>query len=144
MVEVPYRDQNLAVQDTAEGRIQAIVTPITAVLPLAQAGRLRVLAVTNRKRSTLWPEILTASESGYPELGFEGLLGIFGPRGISEERRNQISEDVRLVAGDPAVAKQLSAAGQVVRGSTPQEFAAAIEEQRTTFAAAARSLGRSN
>ena len=50
MTEVPYRDQNLAVQDTAEGRIQVIVTPITAVLPLVQGGKLRVLAVTNRTR----------------------------------------------------------------------------------------------
>src|SRR4051812_43728384 len=67
LTEVPYRDQNLGVQDTAMGRIQAIVTPITAVLPLVQAGRLRILAVTNRTRSPMWPDIPTATECGYPE-----------------------------------------------------------------------------
>jgi len=142
MTEVPYRDQNLAVQDTAEGRIQVIVTPITAVLPLVQAGKLRVLAVTNRTRSPMWPDIPTATESGHPELAFEGLLGVFGPRGMSDEHRARISADIRMVAADPAIAKQLAATGQLVRGSTPEEFAAAIDEQRTAFAAVVRNAGR--
>jgi Uncharacterized protein conserved in bacteria len=142
LTEVPYRDQNLAVQDTAAGRIQAIVTPITAVLPLVQAGKLRVLAVTNRTRSPMWRDIPTATECGYPELAFEGLLGVFGPRGMPDEQRTRISADIRVVAADPAVTKQLAATGQLVRGTTPEEFAAAIEEQRTGFAAVVRHVGR--
>jgi tripartite-type tricarboxylate transporter receptor subunit TctC len=142
MTEVPYRDQNLAVQDTAEGRIQVIVTPITAVLPLVQAGKLRVLAVTNRTRSPMWPEIPTVTESGHPELAFEGLLGVFGPRGMSDEHRARISADIRMVAADSGVVKQLAATGQLIRGSTPEEFAAAINEQRTVFAAVVRNAGR--
>jgi tripartite-type tricarboxylate transporter receptor subunit TctC len=141
MTEVPYRDQNLAVQDTGEGRIHAIVTPITAVLPLVQAGKLRVLAVTNRKRSPLWPDIPTATESGYPELSFEGLLGVFGPRGMPEQRRVKISADIQAVAQQRAVVERLAATGQLVRGSTPEEFAAAIEEQRIAFVAIVRHLG---
>jgi tripartite-type tricarboxylate transporter receptor subunit TctC len=142
LTEVPYRDQNLAVQDTAAGRIQAIVTPITAVLPLVQAGRLRILAVTNRTRSPMWLDIPTATESGYPELAFEGLLGVFGPRGMLHEQRTRIADDIRVVAADASVAKLLAASGQLVRGSTPEEFAAAIQEQRTAFAAVVRHAGR--
>lgn len=142
MTEVPYRDQNLAVQDTGEGRIHVIVTPITAVLPLVQAGKLRVLAVTNRKRSPMWLDIPTATEAGYPELAFEGLLGVFGPRSMSDEHRTRIAADIRMVAADSAVAKQLAATGQLIRGSTPEEFATAINEQRTAFAAVVRNVGR--
>ncbi|TMI99091.1 MAG: tripartite tricarboxylate transporter substrate binding protein [Alphaproteobacteria bacterium] len=142
LTEVPYRDQNLAVQDTAAGRIQVIVTPITAVLPLVQAGKLRVLAVTNRTRSPMWLDIPTATESGYPELAFEGLLGVFGPRGMSDELRARISADIRAVAADASVAERLATNGQLVRASTPEEFAAAIQEQRTAFAAAVGHAGR--
>lgn len=142
MTEVPYRDQNLAVQDTAAGRIQVIVTPITAVLPLVQAGTLQVLAVTNRTRSPMWLDIPTVTECGYPELVFEGLLGVFGPRGMSDEQRSHISTAIRAIAADPAISKQLAATGQLVRGSTPEEFAAAIEEQRTAFAIMVRHVGR--
>ncbi|HYU12691.1 MAG TPA: tripartite tricarboxylate transporter substrate binding protein, partial [Stellaceae bacterium] len=80
MTHVPYRNQNLAIQDLAEGRIQLFATAMTALLPLAQAGKIRVVAVTNKKRSPLWPDIPTVTESGYPDLAFDGLIGVFAPR----------------------------------------------------------------
>ncbi len=140
-IQIPYRDQNLALQDIASGRIQIIATTMTAVLPLAQAGKVRILAVTNRKRSPLWPEVPTAAESGYPGLSFEGVIGVFGPRNMTESRREQIAADIRSIAGDRDIAQRLAAAGQISRGSTPAEFAAAIEEQRKEIAAIVGEIG---
>jgi tripartite-type tricarboxylate transporter receptor subunit TctC len=141
MVQVPYRSQNTAIQDVAEGRVQVILTPITAVLPLVQAGRIRILAVTNKKRSPLWPDVPTSIEAGYPELAFEGLIGIFGPRDTPDERRERISNDLRTVTADPFVADHLAAAGQVVRASTPGEFASAIKAQRAQIEGIVRAVG---
>jgi tripartite-type tricarboxylate transporter receptor subunit TctC len=114
---------------------------MTPVLPLVQAGKLRVLAVTNKKRTPLWPDIPTAAESGYPDLTFEGLIGVFAPRGTPDDRQERISAEMRAIASDPSVAKRLGTAGQIVRGSTPVEFAAAIEEQRARIAALIRQTG---
>ncbi len=141
MVQVPYRNQGLAIQDVAEGRVQVIVTPMTAVLPLVQAGRIRVLAVTSKKRSSLWPDIPTSIEAGYSDLAFQGLIGIFGPRDTSDERRERISKDLRVIAADPLVAEHLAAAGQVVRASTPAEFALAINEQRSQIETIVKFIG---
>lgn len=135
ITQITYRDQNLAVTDTAEGRIHVLATAMTAILPLVEAGRIRVLAVTNNERSPLWPDVSTATESGYPELAFEGLIGAFAPRGTPDDRRERISAQIRAIASDPSVAKRLGAVGQIVRGSTPAEFAAAIDEQRSKIAA---------
>jgi tripartite-type tricarboxylate transporter receptor subunit TctC len=143
MVQVPYRNQNLAIQDMAEGRIQVFATPMTAILPSVQAGKIRVLAVTNKKRSPLWPDIPTATESGYPDLAFEGLIGVFAPRGTPDDRRERISADIRAIAADQVVAKRLGATGQIVRGgSTPAEFAADIEEQRSRISGIVRLIGK--
>jgi tripartite-type tricarboxylate transporter receptor subunit TctC len=142
MVQVSYRDQNLAIQDLAEGRIQIIATPMTAVLPLAKASKIRVLAVTNKKRSRLWPDIPTATESGYPALTFDGLIGVFGPRGIPEDRRERISADIREIAADNTVAQRLAGTAQIVDGSTPAEFSAAIQEQRAKIEAIVRLIGK--
>jgi tripartite-type tricarboxylate transporter receptor subunit TctC len=142
MAEIPYRDQNLAVQDTVQGRVHVIATTMTAALPLMQAGKLRVLAVTNKRRSPLWPDIPTATESGYPDLAFDGLIGMFGPRDIPEDRRERIAADIRSIAADPAIAERLAALGQIVRGNTPGEFAAAIEEQRAQITSIVRRIGR--
>ncbi len=142
MTHVPYRNQNLAIQDLAEGRIQLFATAMTALLPLAQAGKIRVVAVTNKKRSPLWPDIPTVTESGYPDLAFDGLIGVFAPRGTPDDRRERISADIRAIAADQVVAKRLGATGQIVRGSTPAEFTAAIEEQRSRISAIVQLIGK--
>jgi len=141
IVQVSYREQNLAVQDLAEGRIQCMLATITVVLPAVQAGKGRLLAVTNSRRAPLAPEAPTVTEAGYPDLAFEGLLGFFGPRDMPSEVLERISADVRAVAANPSFADRLAAVGQIARGSTPSEFAAEIEIQRAKIASIARALG---
>jgi tripartite-type tricarboxylate transporter receptor subunit TctC len=143
MTHVPYRDQNLALQDLAEGRIHLFTTAMTAILPLVQGGKVRVLTVTNKKRSPFWPEIPTTTEGGYPDIAFEGMLGLFASRNTPADRRESIASTVRAIAADPAVAKRLGTSGQIVRGSTPADFAAAIEEQRSRISAIVQLVGKS-
>jgi tripartite-type tricarboxylate transporter receptor subunit TctC len=134
MAQVSYRNQNLALQDLAEGRIQVFATAMTPVLPLVQAGKIRVLAVTNKQRSSLWPDTPTSTQAGYHILAFEGLIGLFAPRGTPDDRRERVSAEIREIAADPAIQARLGAAGQIVRASTPAEFASAIEDQRFKIA----------
>jgi tripartite-type tricarboxylate transporter receptor subunit TctC len=142
MTQVPYRNQNLALQDLAEARIHLFATAMTALWPLAQAGKVRVLTVTNKARSALWLDIPTVAESGYPDFTFEGLIGVFAPGGTPDERRNRISTEIGQIGADPAVEQRLRAAGQLVRQSTPAEFTAAIGEQRSRLAAIIQAVGK--
>jgi tripartite-type tricarboxylate transporter receptor subunit TctC len=142
MTQVPYRNQNLALQDLAEARIQVFATAMTVLSPLVQAGKIRILAVTNKARSPLWPDIPTVAESGYPDFTFEGLIGVFAPAGTPDDRRNRISMEIRQIAADQAVDERLRATGQLLRASTPAEFTAAIEEQRSKLAAIIRRVGK--
>lgn len=141
VVRVSYRDQNLAIQDLAAGRVQILATTLTALLPFAQAGKIRLLAVTNKRRAPIAPDVPTATEVGYPELEFEGLVGFFGGRDMSLSLRDQVSADVRAVSADPTLIERLGAAGQIVRGSTSAEFADAIEEQRAKIESIVRRVG---
>jgi len=142
MSHVPYRDQNLALQDLAEGRIHVFATAMTAALPFVQAGKIRVLAVTNNRRSRMWPDIPTTTEAGYPNIAFDGLLGVFASRDTPHDRRERIASDIQAIAADEAVKKRLEANGQIIRGSTPAEFSAAIEDQRSKMAAIVRLVGK--
>jgi tripartite-type tricarboxylate transporter receptor subunit TctC len=141
MVEVFYREEGPVIQDLVEGRIQLAIGVLPDAVSQVYAGKVRAIAVTNKIRAPLVPDVPTAIESGYPELAFEGLLGFFGPGNIPPERRNRISADIRDVAADPVLVDRLGAVGQLARGSTPSEFAAAIEEQRLKMAAIAQSIG---
>ena len=142
LTQVPYRNQNLALQDLVEGRIQIFATAMTVLSPLAQAGKIRVLAVTNTARSPLWPDVPTIAEAGYSDFTFEGLIGVFMPGGTADERRQRVAAEIRDIAADQAIAQRLRATGQIVRQSTPAEFEAAIQEQRSRLAAILKIVGK--
>jgi tripartite-type tricarboxylate transporter receptor subunit TctC len=134
LVRLTYREQNLAVQDLGEGRIDLMLGTIASVLPLVQAGKASVLAVTNSKRSPALPEVPTVAEAGYPELAFEGFQGFFGTRNMSPPLRDRIAADLRVIAGEPALVVRLTAIGQIARATTPAEFSSMIEAQRVQIA----------
>jgi tripartite-type tricarboxylate transporter receptor subunit TctC len=142
LTQVPYRNQNLALQDLVEGRIQILATAMTILAPLAQAGKIRILAVTNKMRSPLWPDVPTIAEAGYPDFTFDGLIGVFAPRGTPDDRLQRLAADIREIAADQIVAQRLRAAGQIVRLSTPTEFDAAINEQRSKLSAILQLVGK--
>ena len=141
MVQVSYRDFAPALQDLGEGRISVVATGLVPLLPLRQAGKARIVAVTNRTRSPAAPDIPTATEAGYPDLGVDGFQGFFGWRDIPDALRDRIAADVRAVAADPAMAERLNAIGQAVRVGTTQDFVAMITEQRGKIARIAKAIG---
>jgi tripartite-type tricarboxylate transporter receptor subunit TctC len=140
MVHAPYRDFNQAIVDVGEGRIDAVAAGVTPLLSQARAGKIKLLAFINRERAPVAPDVPTVAEAGYPDLTFSAVIGFFGWRDMAAELRERIAADVREVAADSAIRERLATTGAVARGSTPFEFAAAIEEQRSRVAAIARSL----
>lgn len=140
MVQVSYRDFSPALQDVAEGRIQVVATALVPLLPLARAGKLKLLALNNRARSPAAPELATATEIGHPELAADGFQGFYGWRGMPDDLRNRIAADVRAVAADPILQQKLAAIGQAVRAGTPADFAAMIAAQRAQIAAIAQAI----
>jgi tripartite-type tricarboxylate transporter receptor subunit TctC len=141
MVQVSYREFGPALQDVAEGRISAVATGLVPLLPLAQAGKIKILAITNRSRSPAAPDIPTARETGYEALAVDGFQGFFGWRDMPQALRDKIAADVRAVAADPALADRLNRMGQAVRVGTTADFVAMIDEQREKIAGVTKALG---
>lgn len=141
MSKVPYRDTVQPSTDVAEGRIQFYWGAIAIVRPHVQAGKVKVLAVSNSLHIPDQPTVPTVKEAGFPALAFDGLVGLFGPRDLADDIRERIAADVRAVAGDPAIEARLLSTGQVVSPGRPSEFAASIDEQRAVVAAIAKEMG---
>ncbi|MGH6674373.1 MAG: Bug family tripartite tricarboxylate transporter substrate binding protein [Xanthobacteraceae bacterium] len=142
VTEVPYRDIMQAPNDLVAGRIQVLSTSIAVVQPLADAGKIKILAVTSRQRMPSQPNVPTAIETGYPDLTFESIGGVFAPPSMPADVRNQIAADFRKVAdANPGIGKRLELTGQVVSIRGPAEFGAAIKEQRAKLTDLAKLLG---
>ena len=142
VARVPYRDIQQAPNDLAEARIHLLMSSYATMLPLVQAGKLRVLAVTSRKRVGISADIPTVDEAGYPDLAIDSLIGMYGPRGMSNALRESIAPDVRaVIEADPTVASRLAATGQTLDLRGPAEFGAGIKEIRDQVTSIARTLG---
>src|SRR5438093_3633503 len=77
MVEVAYRDFAPAYQDLNQGRLHFAATGLPTLVPHHQAGTAKLVFVTNRERSPQAPDVATAAESGYPDITFEGTVGLY-------------------------------------------------------------------
>jgi tripartite-type tricarboxylate transporter receptor subunit TctC len=139
MVQVPYRDFRPALLDVGEGRIQVIATGVALMLPQVQAGKIKLLMVNNRERSPQVPDVPTAREAGFPELTFDGVVGLYGWRDMPVDLKERIATDVRSVA-DPTIAARVATMGAVLAIRTPTEFAAVLQEQRARIADIARTM----
>src|SRR5204863_7621052 len=113
MVQVSYRDFRPALQDAGEGRIQAVATGVGALLPLAQAGKAKLLMVHNPQRTPQPPDVPTATEVGYSELTLAGLTGFYGWRDMPASTKERIAADVRAVAADSALVERVASIGSV-------------------------------
>jgi tripartite-type tricarboxylate transporter receptor subunit TctC len=140
ITKVPYRDAVQALNDLGEGRIQVMLSATAILRPQVQAGRVRMIALTNRQRAAVAPDVPTVVEAGFPELAVDGLIGLFGPPEMPNELRERIAADIRAAAADPAIGERLAATGQVMNLGTAAEFSAAIAAQRAQAAAVGRLL----
>ena len=138
---VPYNSPVNAISDLSTGRIHVAVLPLAAVLGVAQAGKIRLIAITNDQRTPAAPDVPTAIESGYPHLTLGGYLGFFAPKQMPAEQRERIASDVQAVLQDPELQKRLSDVGMIARGTSPSEFATLMDAQRHKWAAIAREHG---
>jgi len=140
IVQVPYRDINASAVDLGEGRIQIAMLSFAMMQAQAQAGRIRVLLVSNGKRAPALPDVPTAREAGYSSLEVEGLVGLFGIKTIPEDLKEKIAADVKAVAADGVIAERLKATSQVINIGGPKEFADAVEAQRAKIAATVKAI----
>jgi tripartite-type tricarboxylate transporter receptor subunit TctC len=135
MVQVAYRDFAPAYQDLNQGRLHVAGTGVPTLVPHHRAGTAKLIFVTNRQRSPQAPDVPTASEAGFPDLTFDGVSGIYGWRDTPAEIKQRIATDIRTIIAEPAFRARVTSVGTAPRTGTPEEFAAAIEEQRAKIAA---------
>ena len=141
LTKVSYREISPALQDLAEARIQLYASALATQLPMVHAGKIKVLALTNRERSSLVPDVPTVTEAGHSDIAVDGFLGFYAPSGTSADLVDHIGADIRAVGSDPAIAARLSSNGLTVRTSTPAEFLAIVETERAKIAGFAKMLG---
>jgi tripartite-type tricarboxylate transporter receptor subunit TctC len=81
-----YKGTAPALTDVAGGHSQILIDSIISLQSMAKAGKVKAIAVTSAKRSSVMPNVPTASESGYPKFVTESWYGIWAPKGTPDDR----------------------------------------------------------
>lgn len=141
VARVPYRDIVQAGTDLGEGRLQLLASSLAIANPHVAAGKVSVIAVAGSESSSLVPGVPSTLAAGYPELGVETTVGLYGPRGMPLVLRERIGADVVAAASDPGVGARLAPTGQAMKIGGPAVLAKALEGQATRAAEIAKILG---
>jgi tripartite-type tricarboxylate transporter receptor subunit TctC len=129
MVHVPYKGGAPAIQSVMAGETQVTFGTSPSVLPQVKGGRLRALAVSNRERSPLVPDIPGMREAGLPEYNLEFWYGMFAPAGTPTAIVTKIYDATVSAMQQPAVKSILAREGtDVSLSSSPEQFAAFLAE----------------
>jgi len=141
LAHVPYNGSPPALQALANGDVQALFAVPTAITPLAQAGKVRMLAVSSVSRWALMPDLPPVAESGLP--GFEAMAwnGVIAPAGVPAEIARRLNAVFNAALHDPAVAARLGTSGLAPVGGSPADFGALILAEAAKWAPIIRRTG---
>jgi tripartite-type tricarboxylate transporter receptor subunit TctC len=126
IVHVPYKGPGEAAADLIGGQTQMMFGPPVTILPLAQAGKIRALAVTSAERSALAPELPTMAET-LPGFEVVGWYGLAAPAGTPKDVIDRLNTETNQVLQSPALIAQLRTLGYELMGGTPEAANARIK-----------------
>ena len=141
MVHIPYKGGSPAVADLLSGQVALSFATVLETLSHVKSGRVRALAVTSAARSIAYPELPTVAEAGVA--GYESIswLGLFAPAGTPVDIVNRISAEVQRIIRLPEVKERLLAQGAEPIGTSPDQFALALQSDIAKYARIIRESG---
>ena len=126
MTPVHYRGNAPALADVVAGHVPVMFSSLADALPQAQAGNVRLLAISGSKRAAQVPDVPTVAEAGYAGYSVITWNGLMAPAGTPKLIVNQIAAEVARAVKDPAFAERLTKFGVDPLGNNPAEFATLI------------------
>jgi tripartite-type tricarboxylate transporter receptor subunit TctC len=140
MVHVPYRGGAPAVADTVAGQTQLFFTAGTQSLEHVKAQRLRLLALTEGKRSALLPDVPTVAET-VPGYEMAVWYGAYGPAGMPKEIVARLNAEIGRILFLPEVKKRMEDIAVEVAKSTPEELGAMTRADADKWGRIIKDLG---
>jgi tripartite-type tricarboxylate transporter receptor subunit TctC len=129
LVHVPYKGGSTALIDLVGGRIQSMISNTINSRPHVKSGKLNALAITSSRRSALYPDLPTVSESGLPGYQADAWYGILTPARTPPEVVTRLNREVVAILKTGDAKDKLLSQGAEVIGGTPEQFATVMSDE---------------
>jgi tripartite-type tricarboxylate transporter receptor subunit TctC len=139
--QVEYRGTAPAMTDVVAGHVDIMITGPPSAKAMSEGGKLKLLAVTGRRRIALLPEVPTIDESGVPGYDVTGWFGILAPANTPKSVLGRLTDEVRQAAADTRFRDRLTAQGLEIVGSTPEDMLTLMQADTKKWADVIRATG---
>lgn len=127
LVHVPYKGAGPALNDVVGGHVDFYFPAFPGAVPLVQAGKIKMLAVSTAKRSTLDPSVPTVAEAtGIANFDFPLWVGFFGPHGMPLDVTQELNKAINKIILEPAINAKLKAVGAQVSALSIDQVASFV------------------
>lgn len=131
MVHVPYKSTAAAIIDVAGGVLD--LTFDATAKSYADAGKVKIVAVTGDHRDPRMPNVPTAAESGMKEFVLSSWLGLFAPVGTPAPIVEKLNKAAAAALTDPSLVKQIEDMGITPATGAPAALATAVQQDMTVY-----------
>jgi tripartite-type tricarboxylate transporter receptor subunit TctC len=138
---IPYKGNTPAVMAVVTGEVQAGILATTGLLPQVQAGKVKALAVTGRKRSPLMSDVPTTAEAGVPALEFEVMYVAFVPAATPASVVATLQKALADALAAPDVRERLQKLDMVIEAESGAPAEARLAKARERYAATIKATG---
>lgn len=129
MTHVPYKGSAPAMTDLMGGQVAFSVDTVGAAIPQLKSGKIKAIAVTTARRSSLLPNVPTLAESGYPDIDMDSWLMLAAPKGLPADVKVKLEKALAVTMADPDTRAKLSAQGLEPAYSNAVEASALIGKE---------------
>ncbi len=134
MVHVPYKGMGQAGPALIAGDVQVAFSSYTAMAQYARAGKVRILASADGKRTPALPDIATIAELGIPGFDMASMLGALVPAGTPRAIIEKLNAGVAAAVASPEVHEKIAGFGVRIITGTPEQFDALMREEYEKYA----------
>ncbi|MGZ5083428.1 MAG: Bug family tripartite tricarboxylate transporter substrate binding protein [Usitatibacter sp.] len=134
LTHVPYKGASQAALGVAAGEVPVAFQGLATVAGLVRGGKLKLLGVTTPAPLPQFPDAPTVASTGMPGFVFNSWFAVMAPAGTPKEIVARLNAEILKALADPEVREKLRDQGLTVRGSSPEELAAAMREQLAKYA----------
>ncbi len=134
MVHIPYRGAAPAMNDVLGNQVGVVIVGMPPTVAHVKANRLRALAVTTAKRSSVMPDVPPVTElPGRKNYSFTNWMGVFAPAKTPAAIVDRLGAEIAKIVKEPATRDKLLAAGVEPMGLAGAEFTAFLTAERNRY-----------
>jgi tripartite-type tricarboxylate transporter receptor subunit TctC len=128
VMHVPYKGAPESVLAVLRGEVQFYFAPINLAKEMAEAGKVRALAVATPQRNASMPDVPTFAEAGLP-FTYDGWFGLMAPKGVPHAIIAKINADVVAALKTQKVQEKLAQQFVIPVTDTPEGFDKTIRDE---------------